>query len=67
VPYILAQGAAIDDNNEDQVDAGIEDNLHLTSGNSECKYSGTPVDGHLSYVTTPPRRPNFPSPEWFPL
>jgi hypothetical protein len=23
-------------------------------------YSGTPVDDHLSYATTPPRRPNFP-------
>jgi hypothetical protein len=23
------------------------------------EYSGTPVDDHLSYATTPPRRPNF--------
>jgi hypothetical protein len=29
--------------------------------------SGIPVDDHLSYVTTSPRRPNFPSPEQFPL
>jgi hypothetical protein len=30
-------------------------------------FYGTPVDDHLSYATTPPRWPNFPSPEWFPL
>jgi hypothetical protein len=30
-------------------------------------YNGTPVDYHLSYATTPPRRSNDHSPEWFPL
>jgi hypothetical protein len=33
----------------------------------EYQYSGIPVDDHLSYMTTLPRRQNFPSPKWFPL
>jgi hypothetical protein len=35
----------------------VQDNLNM--------YSGNPVDDHLSYATTPPRRPNFPIPDGF--